>query len=164
MDSKHLAVYPVQTDGSFPTVLEDYICMHGAPTKLFSDNARAEMSNRTKSVLWNFGIAEGYAEPHYQNQNTAECEIQDEIQDGKKDVKMAMNLTNTPYAYWPLYVEYIVMVKNHTAHVVLHDRTPQEKQTGSFNIAGGNRYTFSTRMVMKSVGDGQELLSMLVMN
>jgi hypothetical protein len=42
---------------------------------------------------------------------------------------MAMNLTNTPYAYWPLCVEYIVMVKNHTAYVVLHNRTPQEKQT-----------------------------------
>jgi hypothetical protein len=167
MDSKHLAVYPVQTDGSFPTVLEDYIRMHRAPTKLFSDNAQAEMSNKTKSILRNFGIAEGYAELHYQNQNAAEREIQDI----KKDVTMSMNLTNTPYAYWPLCVEYIVMVKNHTARVVLLDRTPQEKRTGQtpdvsklFNIAGGNLYILSTRMVMKFVGDGQELLSMLVMN
>jgi hypothetical protein len=126
MESKRLAMFPVQTDGSFPNVLADYICMHGAPTKLFSDNACAEMSNKTKAILRNFGIAEGYSELHYQYQNAGEREIQDV----KKDATMAMNLTNTPYAYWPLCVEYIVMVKNHTARVVLRDHTPQEKQTG----------------------------------
>jgi hypothetical protein len=51
MDSKHLEAYPVQTDGSFPNVLADYIRMHRAPTKLFSDNARAEMSNHL-AQLW----------------------------------------------------------------------------------------------------------------
>jgi hypothetical protein len=53
-----------------------------------------------------------------------------EIQDVKKDVALVMNLTNTPGNYWPLCVEYIVMVKNHTAQKVLNDRTPMEKRTG----------------------------------
>jgi hypothetical protein len=125
-ESQHLAVYPVQTDGSFPAVLEDYIRMHGAPTKLYSDNARAELSNKTMAILCNFGIAEGSSEPHYQNQNPAEHEIQDV----KKDVMMAMNLMNTPYTYWLLCVEYIVLVKNHTARAVLNDRTLAENRTG----------------------------------
>jgi hypothetical protein len=125
-DTKHMAAYPIQTDGSFPDVLEDYICTHGAPLKLFTDNARAELSTQTRSILCNYGISDGSSEPHYQNQNAAEREIQDV----KKDVAMVMNLTNTPGAYWPLCVEYIVTVKNHTARNVLNDRTPMEKRSG----------------------------------
>jgi hypothetical protein len=43
---------------------------------------------------------------------------------------MVMNMTNTPSNYWPLCVEYIVMVKNHMARAVLGDRTTLEKHTG----------------------------------
>jgi Reverse transcriptase (RNA-dependent DNA polymerase) len=100
--------------------------MHGAPQKLFSDNAKAEMSNKTKAILRNFGITDGSSEPHYQNQNAAEREIQDV----KKDAELVMNVTNTPYEWWPLCIEYICMVKNHTARSALQNRTPIEKRTG----------------------------------
>jgi hypothetical protein len=125
-ESRHLAVYPVRTDSDFPAVLGEYIRTHGAPTKLFSDNAKAQQSAKVKEILRNFAIADASSEPHYQNQNAAEREIQDV----KKDMENVMNLTNTPYEWWPLCVEYIVMVKNHTARTSLKDRTPIEKRTG----------------------------------
>ena len=34
-ESRHLAVYPVQTDGEFPAALGEYIRTHRAPNKLF---------------------------------------------------------------------------------------------------------------------------------
>jgi hypothetical protein len=45
-------------------------------------------------------------------------------------MEMVMNITNTPYEWWPLCVEYVVMVKNHTARASLKERTPIEKRTG----------------------------------
>jgi hypothetical protein len=125
-DTKHLAVFPVKTDGAFPETLEEYICMHGAPQKLFSDNAKAKTSNRTKAILRNFGIADGSSEPYYQNQNAAEREIQDV----KNDIEKVMNITNCPDDMCPLCAEYICLVKNHTARAALNDRTPFEKRTG----------------------------------
>jgi hypothetical protein len=125
-DSRHMAVYPVQTDGDFPKTLEDYIRMHGAPAKLYSDNAKAELSNKTKAILRNFGIADASSEPHYQNQNAAEREIQDV----KKDIELLMNLTNTPSNLWHLCAEYVCMVKNHLARASLKERTPAERRTG----------------------------------
>jgi hypothetical protein len=125
-DTKHLAVFPVKTDGAFPETLEEYICMHGAPQKLFSNNAKAKTSNRTKAILRNFGIADGSSEPYYQNQNAAEREIQDV----KNDIEKVMNITNFPDDMWPLCAEYICLVKNHTARAALNDRTPFENHTG----------------------------------
>jgi hypothetical protein len=125
-ESRHLAVYPVRTDGDFPAVLGEYIRTHDAPRRLFSDNAKAQQSAKVKAILRNFANADASSEPHYQNQNAAEREIQDV----KKDMEMVMNVTNTPYEWWPLCVEYIVMVKNHTARASLKERTPIEKRTG----------------------------------
>jgi hypothetical protein len=125
-DTRHLAVYPVKTDGDYPQVLEDYIRTHGAPKKIFSDNAKAQQSVKAKAVYRNFGITDGSSDPHYQNQNSAEREIQDV----KKDVEAVLNITNTPYKWWPLCVENICLVKNHTARTSLGDRTPMEKRTG----------------------------------
>jgi hypothetical protein len=98
----------------------------GAPNKLFSDNAKAQQSAKVKEILRNFAVADASSEPHYQNQNAAEREIQDV----KKDMEMVMNLINTPYEWWPLCVEYIAMVKNHTAHSSLKNRTLIEVRTG----------------------------------
>jgi hypothetical protein len=125
-ESCHLAVYPVQTDGAFPAILGEYIRTHGTPNKLFSDNAKAQQSAKVKEILRNFAVANASLEPHYQNQNATEREIQDV----KKDMEMVMNLTNTPYEWWPLCVEYIALVKNHTACASLKNRTLVEVRTG----------------------------------
>jgi hypothetical protein len=65
-------------------------------------------------------------EPHYQNQNAAE----QEIQDIKKDVVMILNIINTPCEWWPLCVKCIALVKNHTTRSTLSNCTPIEKHTG----------------------------------
>jgi hypothetical protein len=111
---RHLAAYPVQTDSDYPTVLGNYIRTHGAPKKVFSDNAKAELSAKAKAIYRNFGIADTSSEPHYQNQNAAEREIGDV----KKDIEHVLNITNTPYKMWPLCAEYICLVKNNTARTV----------------------------------------------
>jgi hypothetical protein len=81
---------------------------------------------KAKEIYQNFGISDGSTEPHYHNQNAAE----QEIQDVKKDIAMILNITNTPYEWWPLCVEYIAIVKNHTARPTLGNHTPMERPTG----------------------------------
>jgi hypothetical protein len=80
-----------------------------------------------KEFYRNFGIEDGNSEPYYQNQNHAEHEIQDV----KKEVAHLMNVTNTPVGMWALCIEYVCLLKNHTARSSLKDRTPMEKRTGS---------------------------------
>jgi hypothetical protein len=126
-DSKHLAVYTLKTNGEYPRCLGKYIRTHGAAKKMFCDNAKAQTSEEVKQLYRNFGIDDGNSEPHYQNQNHAEREIQDV----KKALIHLMNVTNTPTNMWPLCVEYICLLKNHTARSSLKDRMPIEKRTGS---------------------------------
>jgi hypothetical protein len=125
-DTRHLAVYMVQTDAAYPRCLGEYIRSHGAPKKMFCNNAKAETSEATKEIYRNYGISDANSEPYYQNQNAAEREIQDV----KKDVEQLMNITSTPDNMWPLCVEFVCLVKNHTARKSLNDRTPIEKRTG----------------------------------
>lgn len=106
-ESKHITVYPIQKESQFPNVLQDYVRTKGAPKKLFTDNAKTELSKAAKAVLRAFGIDDASSEPYYQNQNAAEREIQDVV----KDMELVMNVTNTPASLWPLCVEYIAMVK-----------------------------------------------------
>jgi hypothetical protein len=49
--SRHLGVYLVQTDGAFPAILGEYICTHGAPNKLFSDNAKPNSRPRSRKFF-----------------------------------------------------------------------------------------------------------------
>jgi hypothetical protein len=49
-ETKHIAVYTVQTDGDYHKVLRDYIRAHGAPKKVFSDNAKAQISAKAKEI------------------------------------------------------------------------------------------------------------------
>jgi hypothetical protein len=125
-DSKHLVVYMVQTNKAYPICLGEYIHMHGAPKKMFCDNAKAETSEAAKEIYRNFGIADGNSQPYYQNQNAAEREIQDV----KKEMELLMNITNTPHNMWLLCADFVCLVKNHTARVSLKEQTLVEKRTG----------------------------------
>jgi hypothetical protein len=166
-ESKHLAVYPVKTDGEFPRCLGEYTRTHGAANKMFCDNAKAQTSEEVKEFYRNFAIKDGNSEPHYQNQNHAEREIQDV----KKEVVHLMNITHTPDGMWPLCLEYVCTLKNHTARASLKDRTPMEKCTGSTQISpsfsptdGMNRCTFSMKTAMNALDVGLELLTMSATN
>jgi hypothetical protein len=125
-DTKHMAVYMVQTDAAYPRCLGEYIRSHGAPKKMFCDDTKAKTLEATKEIYQNFGIANANSEPYYQNQNAAE----QEIQDVKKEIELLMNRTYTPDNMWPLCAEFVVLLMNHTARASLNNRTPIEKRTG----------------------------------
>jgi hypothetical protein len=57
-------------------MLLDNITQCGAPTKLISDRAKVEISERVKQVLRPLHIATWQSEPHQQHQNPAECQYQ----------------------------------------------------------------------------------------
>jgi hypothetical protein len=106
-------------------------------------------------IYCNFGIADSNAEPHYQNQKAADCEIQDV----KKDIKQLMNIMNMPSDMWHLCSEYVC---HHTAHASLKNRTLVEKIVdrhwtfqGFYNIGGGNQRIFLMKMVLNVLDTGQ---------
>jgi hypothetical protein len=69
-------VYPIKSDKQFVNTLLDNITQCGAPTKLISDRAQVEISERVKQVLRPLHISTWQSEPHQQHQNPAERQYQ----------------------------------------------------------------------------------------
>jgi hypothetical protein len=69
-------VYPIKSDKQFVNMLLDNITQRGAPTKLISDRAQVEISERFKQVLRPLHISTWQSEPHQQHQNNAERQYQ----------------------------------------------------------------------------------------
>jgi hypothetical protein len=69
-------VYPIKSDKQFVNTLLDNITQRGAPTKLISDRAQVEISERVKQVLRPLHISTWQSEPHQQHQNPAERQYQ----------------------------------------------------------------------------------------
>jgi hypothetical protein len=99
-------------------MLEDSIREN--PTKLYTSNAQAEMSSQAKVLLCNFGVKDGSAELHYQNQNPAMCEIQDM----KKDMEVIMNKPTHWWCIGHCVLNISHCYKNHQAKVVLYVQMP----------------------------------------
>jgi hypothetical protein len=68
--------YPIKSDKQFDNTLLDNITQRDAPTKLISDRAQVEISERVKQVLRPLHIATWQSEPHQQHQNPAERQYQ----------------------------------------------------------------------------------------
>jgi hypothetical protein len=69
-------VYPIKSDKQFVNTLLDNITQHGTPTKLISNRAQVEISERVKHVIRPLHIATWQSEPHQQHQNPAKCQYQ----------------------------------------------------------------------------------------
>jgi hypothetical protein len=69
-------VYPIKSDKQFVNTLLDNITQRGAPTKLISDRAQVEISERVKQVLRPLHISTWQSKPHQQHQNPAERQYQ----------------------------------------------------------------------------------------
>ena len=63
-------IYPMKTDKQFVNVLLDNIRRRGAMTKLISDRAQVEISNKVQDILRNLMIGDWQSEPHQQHQNS----------------------------------------------------------------------------------------------
>ena len=69
-------VYGVKTDKQFVKTLEDNIRERGAMTRVISDAAKAETSNKVLDILRTLHIGWWQSEPHQQQQNPAERRYQ----------------------------------------------------------------------------------------
>ena len=57
-------IYPMKTDKQFVNVLLDNIRHRGAMTKLISDRAQVEISNKVQDILRNLMISDWQSEPY----------------------------------------------------------------------------------------------------
>ena len=69
--------YPIKTGKQFVNILLDNIRRWGAMTKLISDRAQVEFSNKVKDILRSLIISDWQNEPHHQHQNPAEIRYHD---------------------------------------------------------------------------------------
>ena len=76
LDTQATDVYGIKTDRQFINTLEDNIRYRGAPTRLISDRAQVEISNKVLDILRTLCIGDWQSEPHQQQQNPAERRFQ----------------------------------------------------------------------------------------
>ena len=70
-------VYGMKTTKQFVNTLQDIIRSRGAPTKLISDSAQVEISNKVQDILRYLFIEDWQSEAYHQHQNLAERRHQD---------------------------------------------------------------------------------------
>ena len=119
-------IYPMKTDQQFVNVLQDNIRRRGAMSKLISDQAQVEISNKVQDILRNYLIKDWQSEPHYQHQNAAERRYQD----AKRMANTLLDRTGAPASLWFLALTYVCMILNHTANASIGHAIPMQVLTG----------------------------------
>ena len=71
-DSVVSDVYPMQSSKQFVNTLEDNVRFRGAMSKLISDFAQVEISNKVKDILRMYHSSSWHSEPYHQNLNHSE--------------------------------------------------------------------------------------------
>jgi hypothetical protein len=127
MESQVCDVYGMKTDGQFVNTLQDNIRQRGAPTRLISDRAQAEISNKVKDILRALIIGAWQSEPHQQHQNPAERKYQTV----KRMANTLIDRSGSPAYTWLLALMYVCFVLNNTAAASLNNQTPLTVMTGS---------------------------------
>ncbi|HEY9710825.1 MAG TPA: hypothetical protein V6D48_21645 [Oculatellaceae cyanobacterium] len=105
-------VYPMKTEKQFVNTLQDNIRRRGAMTKLISDRAQVEISNKVQDILRNYIIGDWQSEPHQQHQNLAERRYQDV----KRLANALLDRTGAPPSLWLLALTHACYILNHTAN------------------------------------------------
>ncbi|CAJ1960554.1 unnamed protein product, partial [Cylindrotheca closterium] len=119
-------VYGVTSDAQFLQTLQDNVRKRGAPSKLVSDRAQAQVSKAVKDYLRWLCIDDWQSEPHRQNQNPAERRYQDV----KRLANRILDRTGAPPSLWLLALRYASFVYNYTAVKGLGWMTPIQALTG----------------------------------
>ena len=102
-------VYTVKSQNQFVNTLEDNIRFRGAMTKLISDYAKVEISNKVKDIYGMYHSSSWNSEPYHQNQNPAEgryCTL-------KSWTNTIMNRTGAPADCWLLCMIRTSYILNH---------------------------------------------------
>jgi hypothetical protein len=119
----------MKTDKQFVNTLEDNIRRRGAPTKLISDSAKVEISNKVKDILRALCISDWQSEPHQQQQNPAERRYQTI----KSLTNIILDRTGSPASLWLLCLMYVCFLLNNTSSQALSGAVPIQVLTGSTN-------------------------------
>jgi hypothetical protein len=122
------AVYPIKSNKQFVNTLLDNITQRGAPTKLISDRAQVEISERVKQVLRPLHISTWQSKPHQQHQNPAERQYQNI----KRLCNTILDRSWAPAYTWLLCLMYVCFLLNNTWCEAIDD-IPIRMSTGSTN-------------------------------
>ena len=99
-DSLVSDVYPMQSSKQFVNALEDNIRLRGAMSKLISDYAQVEISDKVKNILRMYHSSSWHSEPYHQDQNPSEWHIGTI----KACTNTILNRTRAPANCWLLCV------------------------------------------------------------
>ena len=113
-------VYPLKSQKQFVNTLEDNIRFRGAMTKLISDNAKVEISNKVKDIIRMYHSSSWNSEPCHQNQNPAEgryCTL-------KSWTNTIMNRSGAPADCWLLCMIHASYILNHLSCEALAGNVP----------------------------------------
>ena len=113
-------VYPLKSQKQFVNTLEDNIRFRGAITKLISDYAQVEISNKVKDILRMYHSSSWNSEPYHQNQNPAEgryCTL-------KSWTNTIMNRSGAPADCWLLCMIHASYILNHLSREALGGNVP----------------------------------------
>ena len=108
-DSLVSDVYSMQSSKQFVKTLEDNIRFRGAMSKLLSDYAKFEISNKVKDILRMYHSSSWHSEPYHQNQNPSEW-CQRTI---KAWTNTILNISGAPANFWLLCMNYACYILNH---------------------------------------------------
>ena len=120
-------IYPLKSEKQFVNKLEDNIRKRGAMSKLISDYAKVEISNKVQDILRMYHIANWHSEPYHQNQNPAEGRYRTI----KSWTNTIMNRTGAPANYWLLCMNYVCYLLNHISCSSLQGEVPLTKLYGT---------------------------------
>ena len=95
-------------------------------SKLISDRAQVEISNKVQDILRNYVTQDWQSESHQQHQNAAERRYQDV----KRLANTLLDRTGAPPSLWFLALTYACMVLNLTANASIGYSIPMQVLTG----------------------------------
>ena len=124
-------VYGMKTDKQFVNTLEDNIRERGAMSKLISDRAQVEISNKVMDIVRALFIRTWQSEPQQQQQNPAERRYQTV----KTMSNTVLDRTGAPAYTWLLCLMYVCFILNFTVSSALNSsdriRTGMDPRTTS---------------------------------
>jgi hypothetical protein len=118
----------MKSEKQFINALEDNIRRRGAPTKLISDRAQVEISDKGNDKLRTYHISDWQSEPHQQHQNPAKRRYQTI----KRVANVVLDCTGSPAYLWLLCLQYVRFILSNT-YSDIKGGVPLQLLTGSAN-------------------------------
>ena len=138
-DSLVSDVYPMHSSKQFVNTLEDNIRFRGAKSKLISDYAQVEISNKVKDILRMYHSSTWHSEPCHQNQNPSEWHYRTI----KAWTNTILNRTGAPANCWLLCMSFVCDLFNCISCESLKVQIPLTKLYGvTPDISILMKYTF----------------------